>query len=152
MIKLSAIFLDCNLEVIDNLIKYYNVNCYPHVSKERKYKMKRGDSWCAMFISVIAHMSGFNFEYEVSVNEIVKSAKIRGDFFCDETLLRVGDLVTYNWNDDSIPDHIGLVFEIGDGWFDVIEGNKKVVNRVNNTVGVRRVISDSNNVFGYIKL
>ena len=80
MIKEAEKFLGANAAVKQQLFDYYNNNCYPFVSPKRRYKMKKGDNWCAMFATVIANRCGLNadkFPYEVSVFYQVQRAKDR---------------------------------------------------------------------------
>jgi len=146
MIRTAKLFLRCDKNIVNNLRAYYNDNCYQYVKPERKYRIKYNDEWCAMFVSVVAHLNGYrdNFPYEVSVNEQVKIAKANGTFTCDVKKVRQGDLIVFNWNDDFVPDHIGFVDSVGDV-IKTVERNK------DDTVGVRTLKKTSKYIYGYIK-
>ena len=60
MIKEAEKYLNANRDEKNRLMDYYNNNCYPYVDAKRKYKIQRGDNWCAMFTTVVAHRSGLN--------------------------------------------------------------------------------------------
>ena len=148
MIELARKYLEIGLAGRKTLIDYYNQNVYPLIDKNRKYKMKVGDNWCAMFCSVIAHKAGLNadsFPYEVSVFYMTKKAKLQGVFTksLDETM--INDLVVYDWKNDGTLDHVGILLEKGTNYIRVIEGN------YSNTVRIRKVMLPSSEIHGYIK-
>lgn len=149
MIKFAKLFLFCDKNILLHLIEYYNENCVRYVKADRKYRMTIEDSWCAMFVSCIAEMSGKDpslFPYEVSVNEQRLLAIERGLYFTDTRCVRVGDLILYDWDEQGIPDHIGVIASINGGMLGVIEGNK------DNTVGIRNISRNSRQVLGFIKV
>ncbi len=132
-----------------SLVDYYNEHCIKLVKPNRRYKMKYSDNWCAMFTSVIAHRMGMNkdmFPYEVSVLQQTEIAKENECFTTDHSKVRAGDLITYNWGRDYVPDHVGIIESIRNGLITVVEGNYK------GTVGTRKVVVTSENIFGYILL
>lgn len=131
------------------IMDYYNDNCYQLVSRNRRYKMKPNDNWCACFTSVIAHKCGLSYDqfpYEVSVGEQVKLAKARGTYYQNVELVKVGDLIIYDWNGDKWPDHVGFVSQVMGGTIVAIEGN------YNKTVGYRSVKKSSNSIMGFVRL
>jgi len=149
MIILGKLFLKADKQQIRNLIEHYNMYCLDNVKQSRRYAMKEGDSWCAMFVSVLASLSGYkpsHFPYEVSVLEMVKIAVYRNQWRRGVEGIRQGDLIVYNWNDDSLPDHVGVVASVVNGEINVLEGNK------NGTVGYRTVDKGSKYIVGYIEL
>lgn len=148
MIELARKYLEIGLAGRKTLIGYYNQNVYPLIEKNRKYKMKVGDSWCAMFCSVIAHKAGLDaelFPYEVSVFYMTKKAKLRGAFTKKLDEAMINDLVVYDWKDDGTLDHVGILLEKGSNYIRVIEGN------YSNTVRIRKVMLPSSEIYGYIK-
>lgn len=131
------------------LIDYYNDNCLKLVKPARRYRMTERDNWCAMFTSAIAHQCGLSpdaFPYEVSVGEQVKIARERGAFQQSPLTCEAGDLIIYNWNGDSWPDHVGFIQSIKNGVITTVEGN------YHGTVGVRNIAANSKFIFGIIKL
>lgn len=147
MIDFAKLFLGCNNETKEKLRVYYNSNCTQLVKPDRRYNMREGDNWCAMFTSVIAHMVSVKwFPYEVSVNEQVKLARLLGRFKPAEYEgLKVGDLIIYDWDGKGYPDHVGIVDHVADN-IRVIEGNKQ------DEVGYRVVSKTSKSIYGYIIL
>lgn len=128
---------------------YYNANAVQFVKKSRQYKMQAGDNWCAMFVSCIWLMAGNkgkDFPIEVSVGEMCKLAEAKGMFTTDKDMVREGDLIVFNWNGDSWPDHIGFVYSIDGGTITTLEGN------YHNTVKRRVIRADSKHIFGFINL
>lgn len=147
MVNFSKLFLRCERNIVKNLLDYYNQYCVGLVKKERRYKMETGDNWCAMFTSVIAHMSGIkNFPYEVSVMEQFKIAKERNTFTTDLNEIQCGDLIVYNWDCNWNLDHVGIVESVRNGFVHAIEGNHK------GGVNTRVVDVDSPCIGGFIKL
>lgn len=149
MNKLAKLFFKADVQQIVNLIRYYNVNCVDFVKKERRYCMEYGDNWCAMFVSVLADIKGFKvkrFPYEVSVFEMVKIASEQGDWKLGVNGIRVGDLIVYDWSQNGVPNHVGIVDAIEGGTLVAIEGNK------GNTVGYRSIDVNSRVIMGYIKM
>ncbi|MGT0185544.1 hypothetical protein, partial [Salmonella enterica] len=64
----AAEYIGINAERKRGLMNYYNENCARFVKPSRRYHIKDGDNWCAMFTSVIANMYGLSpdqFPYEV---------------------------------------------------------------------------------------
>lgn len=148
MIKEAEKFLGANAAVKQQLFDYYNNNCYPFVSPKRRYKMKKGDNWCAMFTTVIANRCGLNadkFPYEVSVFFQVQRARELGTFYTDLSEVQPHDLIIYDWDSNGVLDHVGIVVSKGSEYIRVIEGNKS------DTVGYRTVNLHSATVVGFIK-
>lgn len=80
----AAEYIGINAERKRGLMNYYNENCAHFVKPSRRYYIKDGDNWCAMFTSVIANMYGLSpdqFPYEVSVGEQVKIGASNGDLY-----------------------------------------------------------------------
>lgn len=133
----------------NGLVDYYNVNCYPLIDRNRRYKMKYSDDWCMMFCSVIADMVGYskdNFPYEVSVFYAVQKAREQGLYSTDRTGLRLGDMVIYDWGYRGGFNHVGFIAKITDDYLEVIEGN------YSNTVRIRTVKRTSKALQGFILL
>lgn len=149
MISLAKKYIGIGVSGKLDIMDYYNQHVYPLIKPSRKYRIKQNDNWCACFVSVIAHMSNANpakFPYEVSVGEQLKLARERGIFTQNMELAKSGDLIIFNWNGDSWPDHVGIVKTINKGVVTSIEGNH------NKTVGYRSLALNSPFIVGFIKL
>lgn len=134
---------------LQELMEYYNVNCFPLVKPSRRYRIQKGDNWCAMFTSVIAHKMGLgveSFPYEVGVMEQVKIAKERGIFTTDWREISKGDLIIYDWKRNGWADHVGFVDKIDRDLITTIEGN------YHSTVRSRTLSTNSKAIMGFIKL
>ena len=141
-------YLGINAEHKQELMDYYNKNCYPFV--KRKYKIKFNDNWCAMFTTVIANMHGYGadrFPYEVSVGEQVAIARKRGIYRTNIELAKPDDLIIFDWQGvNGWPDHVGFIKEIKNGIITTIEGNH------HGTVGIRNIVINSKFINGIIQL
>lgn len=149
MIELGLEYLGANKETIKKLIEYYNGNCFELVKPSRRYKMKLGDNWCAMFTSVLAHKAGLSkeqFPYEVSVFYQCEQAKEWGTYSENLDYLTVGDLLIFDWGTGNRFNHVGIVKEISNGRIHTLEGN------YNNTVGIRSIAKNSKNIRGVISI
>lgn len=147
MLRTATSYLNIDKTVKNWLVDYYNSNCIQYVKKSRKYKMKYSDNWCAMFMSLCAHKVGIlDFPFEVSVEQMMKLAKLKGTFYTDKAKIKEGDLVIYNWDGNGIVDHVGIVYIITLDVLGVVEGNYR------NTVGIRSIEKGSKFITGYIKL
>ena len=149
MINTARQYIGINEFQKKQLMDYYNNAVYPLIDKDRKYKIKYSDDWCAMFCSVIAHKIGRtkdNFPFEVSVFYMTRNAKRMGIFTTDLNKAQVNDLVVYDWEPYGNLNHVGILQEIGKDYIKVLEGN------YSNTVKVRTVKMPNSEVYGYIKL
>ncbi len=149
LVVLAEKYLGINYDGKIEIMDYYNENCYPLVKRSRRYKIKPNDNWCACFTSVIAHKAGLDagqFPYEVSVGEQVKIARERGMFTQGPKHVKGGDLIIFNWDKGSWPDHVGIVKSINNGVITSVEGN------YNKTVGYRNISLNSSFIAGFIKL
>lgn len=149
MINTARQYIGINEFQKKQLMDYYNNAVYPLIDKNRKYKIKYSDDWCAMFCSVIAHKIGLTkeqFPFEVSVYYMTQKAKKMGIFTTDLNKAQVNDLVIYDWKADGTLNHVGILQEIGTDYIKVLEGN------YSKAVKVRTVKMPNSEVYGYIKL
>ena len=149
MINLAKKYIGIGVSGKLDIMDYYNQHVYPLIKPSRKYRIKQNDNWCACFVSVIANMSGANpakFPYEVSVGEQLKLARERGIFTQNMELAKSGDLIIFNWNGDSWPDHVGFVESVKDGIVNTVEGN------FHGSVGERHISMKSHFIVGVIQL
>lgn len=147
MIKTAEKYLFADTDQKLALMDYYNKHCFELVKKSRRYRIQPNDNWCAMFTSVVAHKMAIPdnlFPYEVSVQEQINLSKERGFYGHDWELLRVGDLVCFDWNRDGWADHVGIVAKIDRNLITTIEGN------IHGTVNYRTVANGSKAVAGFI--
>lgn len=100
------------------LIDYYN-------SHTDGYDMRYWDEWCACFVSVCSLKSDNADATGTSVN-----CAVFRSIWEDKGILREswetpepGWLIDYDWEQDGIPDHIGIVVDCDGSTIHVIEGN-----------------------------
>lgn len=119
----------------------------------RNYKMKVTDSWCAMFLSLLAiECDAVDIiPVECSCGQMIALAIEKGIWVeSDKHIPNVGDFILYDWNDNGKgdctgwPDHIGIVERVGQGTMTIIEGNYK------NGVNRRTMFYDARYIRGYI--
>lgn len=108
----------------------------------RGYKVKYTDAWCAAFVSFVLHSCGAkNAPYECSCEKMYSYAHIN-NMLVDKP--NVDDIVVYDWNDDKVKDHVGIIAEVDGKKLTVIEGNR------NNAVGTRSISMNSKYIKGFI--
>lgn len=115
----------------------------------RGYKVKENDPWCATWASAVLIKAGVDFNPECSCNELIKLNKnlwVEDDNY----MPKIGDLVLYDWSDTGVgdnkgsADHVGIVHQVKNNSFSVIEGNK------NNAVGYRVMQKNGKYIRGFI--
>ena len=88
------------------------------------YGIPHGD-WCAMFASFCLHYAGVEeFPLEASCpkwEEILREKNLYKD--PSEYIPKAADLIFFDWNENDILDHVGIVEEVVDTDVIVIEGN-----------------------------
>lgn len=115
----------------------------------RGYKVTQKDPWCATWVSAVLIKARVKLNYECSCNELIKLNK---DLWVedDNYMPKIRDLVLYDWSDTGIrdnkgaPDHVGIVHQVKNNSFSVIEGNK------NNSVGYRIMQRNGRYIRGFI--
>lgn len=113
-----------------------------HKPLARGYKIKSTDEWCDAFLSACAIKAGAVdlIGTEVGCEKHIAIFKKKGIWIEDgSTKPKVGDIILYNWDDNTQPndggaDHIGIVEQQYGSTIVVIEGNydKKVARRTIN--------------------
>ena len=100
------------------MIDYYNENT-------DGYDMKLRDEWCACFVSVCSLKSGNADATGTSVNCAVfrNIWREKGIYRERWETPEPGWLIDYDWQQDGIPDHIGIVVGCDGETIHVIEGN-----------------------------
>lgn len=100
------------------LIEYYN----EHTDG---YDMSLYDEWCACFVSVCSLKSGNAEATGTSVNcaTFRNIWREKGIYREPWEVPQAGWLIDYDWQQDGIPDHIGIVVDCDGSTIHVIEGN-----------------------------
>jgi peptidoglycan hydrolase-like protein with peptidoglycan-binding domain len=92
------------------------------ILKYPNYFGRSSEAWCADFVSWVSQKSGgkMNNPYCPSVvNELKAAGNWKG-----KSNPQPGDLVLFDWDDDGVSDHIGLVEKVNsDGSLTTLEGN-----------------------------
>lgn len=92
------------------------------------YGIPYGD-WCAMFVSFCLHYAGISdkeYPYDCGTTTWVRNLEDRGLFSeASEYSPMPGDLVFFDWEQDGLTDHVGLVYGVDakDNYLLTIEGN-----------------------------
>ena len=115
----------------------------------RGYKVTQKDPWCATWVSAVLIKAGVKFNPECSCNELIKLNK---DIWVedDNYMPQIRDLLVYDWQDTDIgdnkgsPEHVGIVYQVKNNSFSVIERNK------NNAVGYRIMQRNGKYIRGFI--
>ncbi|MDO4670654.1 MAG: CHAP domain-containing protein [Aerococcus sp.] len=90
----------------------------------RGYAVTLTDDWCDIFVTVMGDRAQLTTQIgrECSVKVHVDWFKNQGIWLGKATPKR-GDIVTFDWEQNGWPDHIGIVCEVHQGMIDTIEGN-----------------------------
>lgn len=92
----------------------------------RGYRMKDTDPWCAAFVSAVgaaADMSDVILP-ECSCDYMAAAYRAKGAYKDRGYRGQPGDLIFYNWDGDASLDHVGIIEELLQGGYLIIEGNK----------------------------
>lgn len=132
------------------IIDIYNA----HKPLAAGYKVKYTDAWCATTVSaafIKAGLTDIGFT-ECSCTRMIDLYKAAGRWEeKDSHIPKIGDLVMYDWQDNSVgdnkgaPDHVGMVSEVLGAKITVIEGNK------NKAVGYRTLYVNGKYIRGYCR-
>lgn len=99
----------------------------------RGYQVQYTDPWCATFVSFIAKKCNALdiIEPECSCSIMIYQATKNGTWDeNDNHKVKLGNIVLYDWNDNGkgdcvgLADHVGIVSQLTETSFTVIEGNK----------------------------
>ena len=131
------------------IIDIYNTYL-PH---PRGVKMNYTTAWCACFWSAVAVALDYTdiMPVEISCGELINLAK-KMDIWQenDAYIPNPGDAILFDWNDsgngdnNSWPDHIGIVEDVSEGYIRTIEGN------YNNSVKRRSISLNGKYIRGFI--
>lgn len=117
------------------------------------YKVKYNDDWCDAFVTAVAIKADMVdlIGKECGVERHIQIFKQKGIWIEDGKIVpKVGDIITYNWNDNSQPndgwaDHIGFVEKVSGNEITTIEGN------YSNSVRRRVLTVGSGDIRGYAR-
>ncbi len=124
-----------------------------HKPVARGYKVKYTDAWCAAFVSAVAIKCGLEkiIPLECSCGKMIEKAQKMGIWIEDDAYTpNTADIILYHWKDNgkgdnnSWPDHVGIVESVKNNTIKVIEGN------INNAVGYRNIKVNGKTIRGYI--
>lgn len=105
--------------------------------------------WCAIFVSYCANECGF-IEKDIipkfsnCQNEGVPYFKEKGLWQEKGYIPKTGDIIFFDWNNNSTADHVGIVYKVGNHIVYTVEGNAKDDMCRQNTYDI-----DSSMILGY---
>lgn len=119
-----------------------------------RYKMTAKDAWCATGVSAAFISTGLSQIFpcvECSVGNMIGLAQKAGIWIENDAYVpKVGDAITYDWDDNGAgdctgwPDHVGLVSSVSGNTITVIEPN------YNDTIGYRTITVNARYIRGYV--
>ena len=122
IIKIAQSFLGSleNSSQHKEIIKLYNEARDPSA-----YIMTVSDPWCAAFVVAVFQKAGYAdlVPCFASCDQMVTWFQKHGQLVSWKESPHVGDLVFYNWNNDNVMDHVGIVTKNQFGNLTIIEGN-----------------------------
>lgn len=124
-------------------------NMGPFVKKYLHGIVPEGNPWCAGFVSFCfsQHAAGMPYPYTVGARNILREFQKRNWAFKPNTgyLPKPGDIVVW-WREqpNSGKGHIGLVYQVKDGFLYTIEGNRST-----KVQGFSYVLSRMDKLLGY---
>ncbi|MES2397901.1 MAG: CHAP domain-containing protein [Bacteroidota bacterium] len=96
-----------------------------------------GVAWCGIFVSWCYNQAGFplgNIGYTkgyAGCQTALNHFKTSGEIVTKENV-KSGDIVLFDWNNDNNCDHTGIFnMDLGNGYFQSIEGNTSLANQSN---------------------
>lgn len=103
-------------------------------------------AWCAMFVSWCGNQAGLSsgtFYYHAYCPSGVSWYQNKKQWHWKGYTPKSGDIVYYDWNGDSVTDHVGLVASYNKGTITTVEGN------YSDQVKQRTINYRSSYIFGY---
>lgn len=108
-------------------------------------------NWCASFVSWCADQCGYiesgiipKFSYCPTGEAWFKQ---HGQWKGKDNIPKAGDIVFYDWNNDSVVDHVGIVQYSKDDKIVTVEGNTSDINHEENVCAVKTRTKE--HVYGY---
>lgn len=110
----------------------------------RGYAVRLNDDWCATFVSACFLKYGYDAISECSCLEMAKKGANLGIFKKPTTDANKGDIIFYDWQGDSVFDHVGIIMDKTDSAYIVREGNKS------GGIGNRTIYKTDKSIGGFI--
>lgn len=107
--------------------------------------------WCAAFTSWVLDKVGITDYKSVSCPVIKSIAQKKGTYHSGSNGIKASDLVLYQFDKDSDPDHIGIVESVSGSSIVAIEGNTSVSSDDNGGCVMRRTRSKGL-IMGYVSV
>lgn len=107
--------------------------------------------WCAAFTSWVLNQCGITDYKSVSCPAIKSMAIKKGTYNKGSNGIKASDLVLYQFDKDSDPDHIGIVESVSGSSIVAIEGNTSVTSDDNGGCVMRRTRSKGL-IMGYVSV
>lgn len=109
------------------------------------YKIKKTDSWCAAFVSVVGVRAGMEADImpECGCQRMIELYKKKGTWKDKHYTAKPGDIIFYDWGKNNFSDHVGIVTSREGNMLTVIEGNKS------DEVSYRAIRADDASIIGY---
>lgn len=110
------------------------------------YGYKERVEWCACFVSWVAYQSGdldITIPKFAAVVDGVKWYRDRGQWKDRNYIPKTGDIIFFDWENDVMPDHVGIVEKVENGIVYTIEGNS------NDEVKRNTYTQGSSVIYGY---
>ncbi|EDO1241665.1 CHAP domain-containing protein [Listeria monocytogenes] len=98
----------------------------PHDGGEkywRWYGFNGRVEWCAIFVSYNAEKAGVKMDRFAYCPTGIENFKAKNQWLEKGSLPKSGNIIFFDWDDDSISDHVGIVEKVENGVIYTIEGN-----------------------------
>lgn len=100
-------------------------------------------AWCQIFVSYVMEKCGVDYGHYENCQYAIGEAKKKGRWRDRNTPAQPGYVIYYDWNNDGVADHVGIVTSVVDGFYVVTEGNKN--DRVEN----RTIAKNNGSITGF---
>lgn len=132
----------------ERLVQVYNTGMRSYSG----YYIHTWDDWCDVFISSIFQMAGVLdlIQKEAYVPFHIHLFKNQGIWIGNSTP-QSGDIVTFDWDEDGVADHIAFVEEVVNGKIVTLEGNTHEDGGEGSRVLRKTHDMDSSVIFGYAR-
>ena len=109
------------------------------------YAARYSDPWCAITVSAAARAECMTDVVlpECSCPRMIKLYQEKGLWRTKGYIPQEGDVIFYDWNNDGLSDHVGVVVSVNGKNLKIIEGNN------NDAVGYRDITTDYKYIAGY---
>ena len=121
------------------------IECYNKARWSDAYKMTLADPWCAAFVVACFQRAGCAdlIPCYAACDQMISIFKKWNRWYPRSSYSpKRGDIIFYEWNGDTVSDHVGIITQNSFGDLSVIEGNKS------DTVGYRNISINSANILG----